>query len=70
MKDKKSPKPSPKPTPEDVPVMERINKALVGQDLWLVGKDNLTPEARERRRRFLNLGKQHLPPRRKLKQKN
>ena len=68
MKDKKSPKPS--PNPENVPVMQRIRKALVGQDLWLVGKDNLTPEDLEERRRFLNLGKQHLPPRRKLKLKN
>ncbi len=54
---KQTPSTKSSPNPEDVPVMERIRKALVGQDLWLVGKDNLTPEDLERRRQFLNLGK-------------
>jgi hypothetical protein len=57
--EKQTPSTKSSPTPKDVPenVMDRIDRALVGQDLWLVGKDNLTPRDLEERRRFLNLDK-------------
>ena len=53
---KQTPSTKSSPNPESIPenVMDRIDKALVGKDLWLVGKDNLTPEDLEERRRFLN----------------